>query len=391
MPASMGMIMLGRLIMQLCGDKDSWDFTSLSMGMMGGMGGGMGGMGGGMGGMGGGMGGMGGGMGGGMRSIPPTGSPHATLNPGQTRSLPTPLVSLSGPTEDLQVALPGKGEKLELGSIDDEDAPPILRAALKRLAQEKAPDTIAQLVVWRLAGVEWQMIGRLSRRWSNPNELALARAFVARLEREHGEIKEVETGSLYVEVATKDSTHKALADELLKALHDAPFGVLGLVVKSGIPARPDGPSVACRINLTGGDDAIVQVQVTDATGTTWVSSGKFSLPMASNENGAVKAAEIGDTMAEGLLSRLVRAQLAKGPKVQGKDTFRIKIDNVSPLILNGIALAGTRSTTKAQPSALAGISLPPRKSMTLPASREVVERLGLKDGIRAVAADLSGL
>ena len=63
------MMMLGRLIMYFCGDRDSWDQRSLMIGMMGmaawaGMGGGMGGMGGGMGGMGGGM---------GMMSVPPTG------------------------------------------------------------------------------------------------------------------------------------------------------------------------------------------------------------------------------------------------------------------------------------------------------------------------------
>ena len=56
--------------------------------MMGGMGGGM------MGGMGGGM--MGG-MGGGMRSVPPSALPSALLNAGQTRHLPTRLVSISGP------------------------------------------------------------------------------------------------------------------------------------------------------------------------------------------------------------------------------------------------------------------------------------------------------
>ena len=69
--------------------------------MMGGMGGGM------MGGMGGGM----GGMGGGMRSVPPTDLPFAQLNPGQTRSLPTRLVSLSPPDPELgAVKLSEKGE-----------------------------------------------------------------------------------------------------------------------------------------------------------------------------------------------------------------------------------------------------------------------------------------
>src|SRR5271166_2136153 len=76
MPPTMGMMMLARLIMYLCGDYDSWDQRSLSIGMMGMGGMGMGGMG--MGGMGGGM----GGMGGGMRSVPPTSLPFANLKPG---------------------------------------------------------------------------------------------------------------------------------------------------------------------------------------------------------------------------------------------------------------------------------------------------------------------
>ena len=88
----MGMMMLARMIMYFCGDPDSWDMRSLMIGMMGGM---MGGMGGGM--MGGMGGGMMGGMGGGMRSVPPTDLPSALLKPGQTRHLPTRLVSLSPP------------------------------------------------------------------------------------------------------------------------------------------------------------------------------------------------------------------------------------------------------------------------------------------------------
>ncbi len=114
----MGMMMLGRLIMSLIGDRDSWDQRSLMSGMMMGMGGGMGG---GM--MGGGMGMMGGGMGGGMRSVPPTGQPFATLNPNQTRHLPTRLASLSAPNPndpDSGVVMPSEGEKLRLGDIKDQ-------------------------------------------------------------------------------------------------------------------------------------------------------------------------------------------------------------------------------------------------------------------------------
>ena len=42
MPATMGMMMLARIIMYFCGDPESWDMRSLMIGMMGGMGGGMG-------------------------------------------------------------------------------------------------------------------------------------------------------------------------------------------------------------------------------------------------------------------------------------------------------------------------------------------------------------
>ncbi len=109
MPPTMGMMMLARMIMYFCGDPDSWDKRSLMIGMMGGM---MGGMGGGM--MGGMGGGMMGGMGGGMRSVPPTELPSALLEPGQTRHLPTRLVSLSPPDPQAGVKLPEQGEPLQL-------------------------------------------------------------------------------------------------------------------------------------------------------------------------------------------------------------------------------------------------------------------------------------
>ena len=74
-----------------------------------------------MGGMGGGMGGgMMGGMGGGMRSVPPTGLPTALLNPGQTRHLPTRLVSITPPDAGAGLQLPEKDEPLRIvGDVAD--------------------------------------------------------------------------------------------------------------------------------------------------------------------------------------------------------------------------------------------------------------------------------
>jgi hypothetical protein len=87
----------------------------------------------------------------------------------------------------------------------------------------------------------------------------------------------------------------------------------------------------------------------------------------------------------------VRAQLNKGVKDKGKMHYSIRIDNASPLVLNGLAALGTTSKPDETPKVLAGICLSPRKSMTVPASEEVVKALGLKKGIKVVALDLSGL
>jgi hypothetical protein len=58
---------------------------------------------------------------------------------------------------------------------------------------------------------------------------------------------------------------------------------------------------------------------------------------------------VADALAEGLLGRLVRAQLIKGPRVNGKATYQIRVDNASPLILNGLVLAGPGSTRRRGP------------------------------------------
>ena len=221
MPASMGMMTLGRLIMFLVGDLSSWNFRSLMMGgMMGGMG--MGGMMGGMGGgMMGGMGGMGGMMGGGMRSVPPTGQPYAVLQPGQSRRLPTRLVSLGGPAADGTVAFPTQGEKLTLGDVGQLNPDPLVAAAVRRLAEEKAPTVASQLVMWNVAaGLDWDAIAGLSKGWASPKDVALARRFVESL----GQPAPEETGRIFVKV--EGDAGLADADEEAR--------------QGGLAARPEG-------------------------------------------------------------------------------------------------------------------------------------------------------
>ena len=102
MPATMGMMMLARLIMTSSATTIAGNQPSLMIGMMGGMGG------------------MGGGMGMGMPSCPRLGCRSQRSTPISRGSLPTRLVSLGeGP-----LAMPEKGEKLQVGDISDVNRDP---------------------------------------------------------------------------------------------------------------------------------------------------------------------------------------------------------------------------------------------------------------------------
>jgi hypothetical protein len=355
-----------------------------------------------MGGMGGMGGGMMGGMGGGMRSVPASGPASALLNPKQTRKLPTRAVSLNPPGPAGTPLVPAKDEVIQLGDINQMNLSPAVSSAATHLSEVKAPETVSQLVFWNLNGIDWRTIDRLSNRWANNSEITLARSYVERLGRVGGEAaapKGGESGTMHVEVTTKAAEHEALAADLRSLLSES--GLLGLKAEPTLPSRPSGPSIGCRVVITESGEAEVHLATSDTRGSSWTSSGKFTVPAPSSSPvegvpsgslGTYRAALVADGLAEGVLSRLVRAQLTRGPRDKSNaETYRIRIDNVSPLILNGLALSGSSSGSSAQVSALSGFSLPPRKSVTLPASGAMVERLGLGDGIKAVAADLSAL
>ena len=122
------------------------------------------------------------------------------------------------------------------------------------------------------------------------------------------------------------------------------------------------------------------------------SAGKFTLPLV-QENGKIDHVKFADSLAEGVLNRLVRAQVIKGSaqKDKGKLIYQIRIENASPLILNGLAIIGTASKEGELPKVLSGIAIPPRKSMLVPTPEESIKTLGLKKGIKVTALDLSGL
>ncbi len=390
MPASMGMMMLGRLIMSLVGERDSWNQASLMSGMMGGMGGGMG------------------GMGGGMRSVPPTGLLTTSLDPHQVRHLPTSVVSLNGPGANALPLAPAKGERLQISGIDQATEDSRTRTAVKRLAEAKAPQTVAQMVLWYVtAGADWDDIGRLSQGWGNAHEIALARQFVEHLDQSEVRTPQAKAdpGPLYFEIKAEGDHAGELATGLRTLWGKYP--VLGLTAKEGIPESPKGPALACQLELS--ETAIViKLTASHPSGSDWINLGRFQIkasemtlnadenakdttPLTSTQKHENGAARLGDAVAEAIVARLVRVQLTNGPKDKGKSTFQIKIVNESPMILNGLALGGSKVSEDNPPSVLAGLSVPPLKSLTVGGSAELVKRLHMKDGVRVFAADLSGL
>ena len=68
----------------------------------------------------------------------------------------------------LSESLPAKGEKLQLGDISQLTTDERTQKALKRLQSDKAPESVTQLVMWRLGqGLEWPQIAAMSSKWAN--------------------------------------------------------------------------------------------------------------------------------------------------------------------------------------------------------------------------------
>jgi hypothetical protein len=284
--------------------------------------------------------------------------------------------------------MPRKGEALEIRDVDTIEAiSPRLQNVVKRLAEERAPETVAQLVLWHLGhGIDWPTLVQLSRPWANPGEVALARQFVDRQGEPESAGRVADTGALFYDLSAARPAHERLASDVRKLLDTRPL--LGLTARPGVPARPNGPALACRVEIAGAA-ASVRVSASDEAGTSWVELGNFSLPILKAGGTPLTPAELADRWAEGLLDRLVRVRLTRqGP---GKDAYRIRIENRSPLVLGGLALGGSEPRAASRPSTLVGLSLSPRRAMTVPATHEVVRRLGFTKGVRILAVDLNGI
>ena len=120
--------------------------------------------------------------------------------------------------------------------------------------------------------------------------------------------------------------------------------VLGLVAEIGIPARPEGPAVACRVRLSASEAHGAGLQQRWRQRRNWVAFGKFTAPGRRRRRGSSTSSHSADELSEGILNRLVRAQLSKGVKDKGKmHLLRFGSTTHRRLVLNGLAALGTTS------------------------------------------------
>ena len=218
------------------------------------------------------------------------------------------LVSVSQPDPETGLSLPAQGEKLEiLGDIAEINNDLRVQKALRRLAAEKAATSVSQLVMWKLAArMDWETIAQMSQGWANRHELALARDFVDHLD----SLSNQESGHLILQVDAKDVASDPMVTEVVKVL-DGKM-ILGLIAEVGRPSRRQGRSW-----LVGSAWPRMRrwcrLPAATRSGRAWVPFGKFSIPLVRYQ-GRLDAPKFADQLAEGVLNRLVRAQLSKPVK-----------------------------------------------------------------------------
>src|SRR5262249_7406669 len=177
--------------------------------------------------------------------------------PGQMRTLPTRMVSLSPPDPQGGVRLAREGETYRLADIGEVNDSPRVQKAMRRLAAEKVATQVAQLVMWNVAvGLDWETIAGLSRDWANRYELTLARDFVDRFEKSD----DYETGCIFFDIEGSEPAAGTKAAALKKAIEGKL--VMGLRAELGVPEKPDRPSLACHVAIKG-DEVQVQLAGTD--------------------------------------------------------------------------------------------------------------------------------
>ena len=215
-----------------------------------------------------------GGMGGGMRSVPPTGLPFADLKPGQTRNLPTCVVSLDG-TRCRGRGAACRPRARSSGSSATSREINTIRRCRRRCGGWRPPGADKGLATGDVAvsgGLDWETIAQLSERMGEPLRADLGPG----VRRSPGRVGRGDSGADPAPVRRDRRRRQASAADLSGVLEGKTM--LGIQAVIGVPARPDGPSVACRVRLTA-TEALVQVPA--ATAHPGLGhSGKFTLPVA---------------------------------------------------------------------------------------------------------------
>ncbi len=142
--------------------------------------------------------------------------------------------------------------------------------------------------------------------------------------------------------------------------------------------------MACRIRLSE-SEAMVQVTSSDASASSWVHFGKFTVPVSPQE-GKVTWPCLPMRCRRGFSIGWCGRRSIKGSatKDKAKLMYQLRIDNASPLVLNGLAIVGTASKEDEMPKVLSMISVSPRKSLTVPTERATwSETWGSRRGSRS--------
>ncbi len=230
---------------------------------------------------------------------------------------------------------------------------------------------------WSLASL---LVAGAVARGESPPPLADQLFDLGRQAVEQGAIAHAET--FYRKVLTLAPGHTGACQAL--------DSMLGLIVRLRQAESRQGPALACQVQVERAL-ASVRVLATDEAGMVWRTAGKLSLALTDSTGNGRPVVEIADALALGVLDRLVRVELTQGRRVKGQATYKVRIDNRSPLILSGLALGGSAADPEAKAARLLGISLPPQKHLAIPVSGEVVKRLAPTLGVRILAVNLTEL
>ena len=124
----------------------------------------------------------------------------------------------------------------------------------------------------------------------------------------------------------EDAASEALAAEVRSALRRKV--VLGLIAEIGIPARPEGPAVALRVQVSA-THARVLVHCSDAAATKWGPMGLFTVPL-SQDGKKPDVRRLTRAIADGAINHLVRVRLSEGVKDEDEMYYQVRVDNGRP-------------------------------------------------------------